>query len=420
MNTVAIHIEDLGKSYRIGAKRGGYEMLRGAMANAVTAFGRRVSSLFQRSDARMLDNMIWALRGVSCEIQRGEVVGIVGRNGAGKSTLLKILSRITEPTTGFAEIYGRVGSLLEVGTGFHPELTGRENLYLSGAILGMRKTEIERKFDEIVAFAETEQFIDTPVKHYSSGMYLRLAFAVAAHLEPDILLVDEVLAVGDAAFQKKCLGRMGEVANEGRTVLFISHNMGAITQLCGRALWIDNGQLRLSGASHEVVSSYLSSGAVNRPTWSLPPNERGNTELQVHDVRVSSTGNQLNGIIEFDKSFKVEISYTIFQAIKDVSVTCRITDAQGSIIWTSWDTDTTDWKGKIREPGRYQSVCFVPGRLLRPGRYFLSVGALIHNLKALDRRENILSVDISQIGYRLNQDRLGVITPMLKWAVEKQ
>ena len=203
---------------------------------------------------------IWALKDVSFDINRGEVVGIIGRNGAGKSTLLKILSEITEPTEGRVEIHGRVGSLLEVGTGFHPELTGRENVYLNGAILGMKRAEIERKFDEIVAFAEVEKFIDTPVKHYSSGMYLRLAFAVAAHLEPEILIVDEVLAVGDAAFQKKCLGKMAGVAKEGRTVLFVSHNMPAITRLCERAILLDEGRLLQDGVSHQVVKAYLNAG----------------------------------------------------------------------------------------------------------------------------------------------------------------
>ncbi|MGC8960577.1 MAG: ABC transporter ATP-binding protein, partial [Chloroflexia bacterium] len=245
MTDVAIRVEGLSKRYRIG-QREPYRALRDVLARGLAAPFRATASVFRRSGPNgngiRGENYIWALKDVSFEVKRGEVVGVIGRNGAGKTTLLKILSRITEPTEGYAEIHGRVGSLLEVGTGFHPELTGRENIYLNGAILGMKKAEIDKKFDEIVAFAEVEKFIDTPVKRYSSGMYVRLAFAVAAHLEPEILLVDEVLAVGDAAFQKKCLGKMGDVAKGGRTVLFVSHQMNSIRKLCDRCIWLDAGR----------------------------------------------------------------------------------------------------------------------------------------------------------------------------------
>jgi lipopolysaccharide transport system ATP-binding protein len=248
MSDTAIRIEGLGKQYRIGGKKERYKTLRDTLTDALVSPFRR---------AAKPDETIWALKDVSCEIKHGELVGVIGSNGAGKSTLLKILSRITEPTEGYAEIHGRVGSLLEVGTGFHAELTGRENIYLNGAILGMKKAEIDAKFDEIVAFSEVEKFIDTPVKHYSSGMYLRLAFAVAAHLEPEILLVDEVLAVGDAAFQKKCLGKMGDVASQGRTVLFVSHNMAAVQQLTRTSLLLHKGRLISEGLSEEVMQHYL-------------------------------------------------------------------------------------------------------------------------------------------------------------------
>jgi lipopolysaccharide transport system ATP-binding protein len=248
---IAVRVENLSKRYEIGSAKRRHDTLRDLITeSAKKAFSRNGRSRLQR-------NFVWALNDVSFEIKQGEVVGIIGRNGAGKSTLLKILSRITGPTSGYAEIHGRVGSLLEVGTGFHPELTGRENIYLNGAVLGMKKAEIERKFDEIVAFAETEKFIDTPVKRYSSGMYLRLAFAVAAHLEPEILMVDEVLAVGDVAFQKKCLGKINKVAKEGRTVLFVSHNLVAIESLCDRALLIEQGQLSSVGDARELVHKYL-------------------------------------------------------------------------------------------------------------------------------------------------------------------
>ncbi len=255
MSDIAVRVQNLGKRYRIGKMQERHDTLRDTlMANARAS----LRWLARNGHGASEGEWIWALRDVSFEIKRGEVVGIIGRNGAGKSTLLKILSRITEPTEGYAEIYGRVGTLLEVGTGFHPELTGRENIYLSGAILGMRKREIERKFDEIVAFAEIEKFIDTPVKRYSSGMYVRLAFAVAAHLEPEILLVDEVLAVGDTFFQKKCLGKIGDVAREGRTVLFVSHNMGAVDALCTRAIHLADGEVRKIGGTAEIVTNYLS------------------------------------------------------------------------------------------------------------------------------------------------------------------
>jgi lipopolysaccharide transport system ATP-binding protein len=258
VSDIAIRADGLSKQYRIGGKRERYKTLRDSITDTAAAPFRLARSLLEPRRRRTNgDQTIWALQDVGFEIRRGEVVGIIGRNGAGKSTLLKILSRITEPTRGYAEIHGRVGSLLEVGTGFHPELTGQENTYLNGAILGMRRTEVDRKFDEIVAFAEVERFIHTPVKHYSSGMYLRLAFAVAAHLEPEILLVDEVLAVGDAAFQQKCLGKMGDVAKQGRTVLFVSHNMAAVQNMCSAAYLVHDGQLVRSGATEEVVLGYL-------------------------------------------------------------------------------------------------------------------------------------------------------------------
>lgn len=260
MTHLAIRAVGLGKTYHIGAVRSTrHRTLRDAVAEAARAPFRRAGALLRghASGAAELDEVLWALRDVAFEVREGEVVGIIGRNGAGKSTLLKILSRITEPTTGFAELRGRVGSLLEVGTGFHPELTGRENVYLNGAILGMTRVEIDRKFDEIVAFAETEKFIDTPVKHYSSGMSVRLAFAVAAHLEPEILLIDEVLAVGDVAFQRKCLSKMDEVADQGRTVLFISHNMAMVDSLCERSILLSGGRVVEDGRTRDVIDRYL-------------------------------------------------------------------------------------------------------------------------------------------------------------------
>src|SRR5437667_12687586 len=263
MSDIAIRVENLSKRYEIGAAKRRHDTLRDQLADGLKALFRNNGQPRQRKES------IWALKDVSFEIKHGEVVGFIGRNGAGKSTLLKILSRITAPTAGHAEVRGRVGSLLEVGTGFHGELTGRENIYLNGAILGMKNAEIDRNFDAIVAFAEIDKFLDTPVKHYSSGMYVRLAFAVAAHLEPEILIVDEVLAVGDAAFQKKCLGKMGDVAKEGRTVLFVSHNMVAVTQLCRNAIHLQNGRVVDSGPAANVVNRYLASGQSDAATVDL-------------------------------------------------------------------------------------------------------------------------------------------------------
>ena len=276
MSDIAIRVEGLGKQFRIGSPER-YRTLRDTLTDTFTAPFRFLRNGGSGSPP---EETIWALKDVSFDVKVGEVVGIIGRNGSGKSTLLKILSRITEPTEGHAEIHGRVGSLLEVGTGFHPELTGRENIFLNGAILGMNKAEIRRKFDEIVAFSEVDKFIDTPVKHYSSGMYLRLAFAVAAHMEPEILIVDEVLAVGDVAFQKKCLGKMSDVAGEGRTVLFVSHNMGAIQKLCSKALWLQAGELAAQGESGPVIRQYLGGEASNFGSL----DERGRTSRPVRAI----------------------------------------------------------------------------------------------------------------------------------------
>jgi len=424
MGGIAIRVEGLSKQYHIGRKQKKYKTLREALADGFMAPLRRAGKLLrgQATGAAELDETIWALKDVSFEVEQGEVVGIIGRNGAGKSTLLKVLSRITEPTEGYAEIRGRVGSLLEVGTGFHQELTGRENIYLNGAILGMKRSEIDRKFDEIVAFSEVEKFIDTPVKHYSSGMYLRLAFAVAAHLEPEVLLIDEVLAVGDAAFQKKCIGKMGSVAKEGRTVLFVSHNMGAITQLCERALWLDDGHLKLtglSGLSTDVVASYLSSGTEGHATWkpsSAPPD---NVEVQLQSARLLSAEDRPTTIVDFDSQFKVEIGYEVINPVRNLSIVYRLVDSMGNIVFESMDTDSTDWNGRVRERGQHLSVCKIPGGLLKPGRYQLSILSFIDRVKIIEYREGVLAFDVSEVGYRLTPSRLGVITPVLEWEVSR-
>jgi len=422
MGDIAIRVEGIGKKYRIGKKEK-YNTLRDKLASTFSAPFRKAGRLLQGevSDAAELDETIWALKDVSFEVKRGEVIGIIGGNGAGKSTLLKIFSRITEPTTGFAEIHGRVGSLLEVGTGFHPELTGSDNIYLNGSILGMNRKEIDRKFDEIVAFSEVEKFIDTPVKHYSSGMYLRLAFAVAAHLEPEILVVDEVLAVGDAGFQNKCLGKMGAVAKEGRTVLFVSHNMGAITQLCGTAVQLEKGRLKRSGPSAEVVTAYLSSvvGMELKSSWSNEPAKPNHSDVQFRSARLLSIDKQPVSVVNFSSAFLVEIAYRVTVPIRDLSIAYQVFDYQGSLLFESMDTDMPEWKGRVREPGLYCSICKILPFFLKPGRYYLSLVSFVEGVKIIDREESVLSFDVSEVGYPLNPRRLGIVSPVFMWEVSR-
>jgi len=330
VSDIAIRADGLSKRYRIGELRR-YKALRDTMTNALYSPFRAAAFLFNRQASKdggkTSNGFFWALKDISFEIKHGEVVGIIGRNGAGKSTLLKILSRITEPTSGYADIHGRVGSLIEVGTGFHPELTGRENIYLNGAIMGMKKAEIDRKFDEIIAFAELEQFLDTPVKLYSSGMYMRLAFSVAAHLEPEILLVDEVLAVGDAAFQKKCLGKMGDIAKEGRTVLFVSHNMPAILRLCSRAVMLETGRICCEGSSDVVVARSVETvgNLVSMPI-SQRTDRAGNQRIKFMALHVlGKNGEPLQqGISGEDLIIKLEYQTNDGKPLKQVFVSIGI------------------------------------------------------------------------------------------------
>lgn len=333
-----IKINNLSKRYRIGVKEEGYKTFRETIMDWVCAPVKNLIKLRNLTRFKDIDeeNVIWALKDISFEVNKGEVLGIIGRNGSGKTTLLKVLSRITEPTNGFAELHGRVSSLLEVGTGFHPELTGRENLFLNGAILGMRKKEIKKKFDEIVAFSEIEKFIDTPVKRFSSGMWVRLAFAIAAHLDPEILLVDEVLAVGDVAFQKKCLGRMKDVAKGGRTVLFISHNMGAIRSLCNKAIWIDSGKLVKQGNVDEVVSDYEKAQMrqLDKSSYIIErnPKEIKNASFYFNRVEMFNGKKEHTTLFKYNEKLNLIVDFAGFLSTNKYSVEFHIYNELGQLV----------------------------------------------------------------------------------------
>ena len=376
--SVAIHCEGVGKRYRLG-ERERYRALRDVITDALRSPLRRLRQSAAATDRG--HDEIWALRDIDLEIQQGEIVGMIGRNGAGKSTLLKVLSRITEPTEGRIRIRGRVGSLLEVGTGFHPELTGRENIYLNGAVLGMRRAEIARKFDEIVAFAEVERFLDTPVKHYSSGMYVRLAFAVAAHLEPEILLVDEVLAVGDAAFQKKCLGKMGDVATDGRTVVFVSHNMAAITKFVPTCVLLDEGRIVERGATAAIVSRYLSSAFPD--SGHIEYGEDASKEAQIVMLAVRSGGGEISGVVDPSDPLILEVEFVVRVPKRDLYVAFMIDLPDGTAVCHSTTLDAEDMPMSWL-PGRHRVRMTLAGGLLNCGTYTARAGLARHDGIILD------------------------------------
>ena len=425
MGEVAIRAQGIGKSYTLG-QREAYKTLREGLRWAAAAPVRAVSRATNRrgtpgANARVA--AFWALRDVSFDVEEGEVLGIIGSNGAGKSTLLKILSRITEPTEGRAEIYGRVGSLLEVGTGFHPELTGRENVYLNGQILGMKRKEIARKFDEIAEFAEVDLFLDTPVKRYSSGMYVRLAFAVAAHLEPEILLVDEVLAVGDAAFQKKCMGKMADVAGEGRTVFFVSHNMAAISRFSSRGVWIDKGQIRATGPAEQIVAQYLESvTSTSDGTGSILFPEK--PEARAHFSRFCTQDVKGERKTRFAHSDDVvtEIEYVVRQPIGGAHLSWMLERADGVQIIGSDDVDWLE-RDPIRDQGRYVATVRFPGGILNAGlyRYRVSLYAPPGTHHDYQHGGFIEIFDDTEYGGIGTEDgvRNGVILQKLQWSDEK-
>jgi lipopolysaccharide transport system ATP-binding protein len=418
VSDVLIRAEGLGKKYLIGhqVEHKPYNALRDVIAKTGRGFARSARDMIRGRQLVVGDEIeeFWAVRNVNFEIRRGEAVGIIGRNGAGKSTLLKILSRITEPSTGRVEIKGRVASLLEVGTGFHPELTGRENIYLNGAILGMSRAEIRKKFDLIVAFAEVEKFLDTPVKRYSSGMYVRLAFAVAAHLEPEILLIDEVLAVGDAEFQKKCLGKMGAIASSGRTILFVSHNLRSIADLCGTSILLERGTVAAAGHPRDVVSRYLSGGIEDVTEWR--PQPLPNSPFQFNRVRVANARRgEAGATIPYSEAVEIEFDYTVNDVLPIGRFALTLVNEVGLSVLSSADTDTVSNLNRPWPLGRFLLRCTIPGSLLMPGHYSLMFsephprgGDIIH--------ENLLSFTINGLGSPSERDgRRSVIAPTLRW-----
>jgi lipopolysaccharide transport system ATP-binding protein len=392
-----------------------------SLRDAFAAFFRKPFSAGEKEKLLALDN-------ISFEVEDGETLGVIGNNGAGKSTLLKILSRITKPSSGAAEIRGRVGSLLEVGTGFHNELSGRENIYLNGAILGMKRAEIDKKFNEIVAFSELEKFLDTPVKHYSSGMYMRLAFAVAAHLEPEILIVDEVLAVGDVGFQKKCLNKMRDVGASGRTVLFVSHDMSAINRLCSRAIWLKNGVLEKDGETGEVVNAYLHEQSEKgaEKSWENAEKAPGNEITRLRSVRVCSETGETASTMDIRRPIGIEMTYEVTEAGKILIPNFHFYNEQGACVFVSHDW-SEDWRSRPRPVGTYTSTAWIPGNFLAEGYIFVTVAVSTYEpltIHFVERDAVTFSVVDSLDGDSARGDYAGllpgIVRPILKWETKRK
>lgn len=420
----AIKVENLSKIYRLG------EIGTGTLSRDVHRwFTTKIRGqedpflkIGQNNDrtSKGENDIVYSLKDINFEIEQGDAVGIIGRNGAGKSTLLKILSRVTAPTTGKIRIKGRIASLLEVGTGFHPELTGRENIYLNGAILGMRKKEITRKLDEIIDFSGVERYIDTPVKRYSSGMYVRLAFAVAAHLESEILIIDEVLAVGDAEFQKRCLGKMSDVSKgDGRTILFVSHNMGAISTLCSKAILLNQGIISIHQSTEIVIDHYLNNN--NNSESHLIRTNKDNKDLHISEVAIRNNEGVISNQINSQKPFSIEIIFNSFTAKSNLQVAIRISNHEGIPIFTTTSNDEAGVYEKI-DMGQYCYTVNLPELLFKPGLYRVIV-AIFEPRRPLDSIEDEIAFNIEDIGNHfniLNDGRLGIISPLLKWTKEKK
>lgn len=431
-SNVVITVQNLTKKYRLGTTNHGtlyrdlqswWARLRGKEdPNSIL----NLHGTPAKPNSSNNDEYFMALNDVSFEVQQGDLVGIIGRNGAGKSTLLKILSQVTCPTSGTVKLKGRVASLLEVGTGFHPELTGLENIFLNGAILGMSKVEIRRKLDEIIAFAEVEKFVDTPVKRYSSGMYVRLAFAVAAHLEPEILIVDEVLAVGDAQFQKKCLGKMDSFGKDGRTVIFVSHNIGAVRSLCTRALLVDQGTLITDGESNVVCPRYLSDQKFQIASRSTESASNGglirNSESVVTKVEICDMHHSDEPKIDTDSPFQIEINYTVLKDGASVGFNLLVHDSENNCVFGSMNNHEVSWYGRPMPTGDYRSVCHIPKHFLNNGLYRVSLVLFSRGYANLITKSDLLIVEVHD-GKYVRGDYLGafssVTRPLFVWETVK-
>jgi lipopolysaccharide transport system ATP-binding protein len=423
VNDYVIRIEGLSKKYLIGHRqRDGYPTLKDALATSIKSLARP----FRRSVAKqpiLTTEELWALKNISFQVRQGERVGIIGRNGAGKSTLLKILSRVTDPTEGRVFLRGRVGSLLEVGTGFHPELTGRENIYLNGAILGMTKSEIEQKFDEIVAFSEVERFLDTPVKRFSSGMYVRLAFAVAAHLDPEILIMDEVLAVGDTQFQKKCLRKMRQVAGEGRTVLFVSHSMMATQSLCSRVIWLHNGQIVREGNPAQVISDYVQSyGSLQtEQTWDDAEKAPGNDAIRVHQVLVKPKDASGDTRITMETAVDVQVEFWNLLPGARLHTTLHVYTEQLVLAFTTGSAWEPNWGQRPLPKGLFRSTCHIPGNFLNSGVHRISLLVVQNGDTVIFQHDDIISFEVTDVKTRQGTwygKEPGAVLPMMDWTVE--
>lgn len=438
MTGTAIRVDNVSKVYRLGVKDEAEDSLIKALARVIKSplkNYRKYNALYNFSDVDFDaagnnndPNVLWALRNVSFEVTQGEVVGIIGRNGAGKSTLLKIMSKITPPAGGRVEIHGRTSSLLEVGTGFHNELTGRENVYLNGTILGMRKKEVDRKFDEIIEFSGVEKFLDTPVKRYSSGMRVRLAFAVAAHLEPEILIIDEVLAVGDAAFQEKCLSKMEDVGSQGRTVFFVSHNMPAVTRLCERVILLDDGQLVADGPAHEIVARYMheGSGTSAERSWDELDKAPGGDVARLKRVRIKNESDQLAPAIDIREPVGFEMTFEVIKEGYTLLPHFQLVSEEGVVAFLTLDVDP-EWRKKRRPRGTYKSTAWVPGNLLAEGSYFIIAQLLTlepQTLQQFSEREvaSFQVIDRMEGGVAARGDWAkeipGIVRPLLRWETE--
>jgi lipopolysaccharide transport system ATP-binding protein len=418
--TSVIRVESLSKKYIIDhQKQERYATLRDVITDSAKQFVDKLTRPFEVVQKNPTHEEFWALKDINFDIQQGDRVGIIGRNGAGKSTLLKILSRITEPTLGKVSIKGRVASLLEVGTGFHPELSGRENIFLNGAILGMSKTEIRKKFDEIVAFSEVEKFLDTPVKRYSSGMYVRLAFAVAAHLEPEILIVDEVLAVGDAQFQKKCLGKIEDVGKEGRTVLFVSHNMNVINRLCERAVLLSAGQVVVQGSADEVVHYYLNSSAGEQTSDVIFPDDPGKPYQVIGVSLHNESGGLIQRQLEVDTPFVLKITFKISKELPGAYAGFSIKNSSGEIVLISDNRDVESSCEELEMPGTKSASITFPAPLLVPGRYSITVAISQQGKGALDKCTDAVSLEIVNIK-SVRTTWAGYVHIPLSWVYSEQ